>query len=99
MDFYSFVNSKAIGDHSRSINYEFNSLEVAWLIYSCKKLTYQQKKEAWTELMKLLPDTPVSRGGDNWKTIYELIPLYINCADAMIDEFYKEDSDQEFVYL
>lgn len=44
MDIYSFVNSKDIRKHLRDIKYEFNSLETAWLIYSCHRLCYNEKK-------------------------------------------------------
>lgn len=33
MDIFRFINSKDIREHIRSIRYEFNSLEAAWLIY------------------------------------------------------------------
>lgn len=51
MDIYSFINSKAIQEHLRKIKYQFNSLETAWLIRHCKKLSYKQRKEFWQKLL------------------------------------------------
>ncbi len=42
MDICSFVNSNAIAEHLRNINYSFTSKEAAWLIYQCKKITLQE---------------------------------------------------------
>lgn len=101
MDFYSFVNSKAIREHLRSINYQFNSLEVAWLIYSCERLSFQEKKEYWLELMDVLPDTdmPPTRVHEEWKTVYELLPKYIDLIESFVAELFKEDIDNEYVYM
>ena len=46
MDICSFVNSNAIAEHLRNINYCFTSKEAAWLSYQCKKITLQEKHEA-----------------------------------------------------
>ena len=59
MDIYSFVNSRDIREHLRKIGYSFNSLETAWLIYACKRLSYEEKKEYWRELIDTMPDCEV----------------------------------------
>lgn len=33
MNIFDFINSKDIKEHLKNINYQFNSLEAAWLIY------------------------------------------------------------------
>lgn len=44
MDILRFVNSKDIREHLGNINYEFNSLEAAWLIYQCHDATIDEKR-------------------------------------------------------
>lgn len=39
MDVLKFINSKDIREHLKSINYEFNLLEVAWLIYQSRNVS------------------------------------------------------------
>ena len=43
MNILRFVNSKDIREHLRNIDYEFNSLEAAWLIYQCRDATIDEK--------------------------------------------------------
>lgn len=33
MDIYSYVNSKDIAEHCRSINHQFNAMEAAFLVH------------------------------------------------------------------
>lgn len=100
MDILSYVNSNAIREHLRNINYEFNSIEAAWLIYWCNHLSYKEKKAAWLELMNVMPDMefPDDRVPE-WKTIYEMTRDYIKLIDKDIECFFKEDVDSDYVYM
>ena len=53
MDIFRFVNSKDVREHLKSIDYEFNSLEAAWLIYQCRDAAIDEKHKAWNELIAL----------------------------------------------
>lgn len=100
MDILSFVNSNTIREHLRNINYEFNSIEVAWLIFYCKHLTYIEKKAAWMELMETMPDMEFTDDRvPDWKTIYEMTRAYIKVTDEDIECFYREDADTDYVYM
>lgn len=46
MDIFRFVNSKDVREHLKSIDYEFNSLEAAWLIYQCRDAAIDEKHKA-----------------------------------------------------
>ena len=61
MDIYSFVNSKDIREHLRKMDYRFNSLETAWLIYQCRHISYEEQKAAWIELINTMPDCEVPK--------------------------------------
>ena len=51
MDIYSYVNSRDIREYLRKTEYQFNTLQVAWLIYFCNRLTLEEKKSALAELI------------------------------------------------
>ena len=100
MDILSYVHSNAIREHLRKINYEFNTIEAAWLIYFCKHLSYKEKKAAWLELMETMPDMEFQDDRvPEWKTIYEMTRAYIKLIDEDIECFYKEGSDTDYVYM
>lgn len=101
MDIYSFVNSKDIREHLRKIEYQFNSLETAWLIYQCKSISYESKKVAWTELIHTMPDCEVPERSNcrGWDSLHEMIQEYINTYDKIIAEFYEDDPKEKYVYM
>ena len=51
MDIYSYINSKDIRENLRNTEYEFNTLQAAWLIYFCNRLTLEEKQSALAELI------------------------------------------------
>ena len=101
MDALSYVNSSAIHDYLKKIEYSFDSLETAWLIYSCKKLSYIEKKKEWSELIQEMSDCPVPKRSNcrGWDSLHDLIRQYINIMDAEITDFFKDETSGEFVYM
>lgn len=52
----NYINSKDIAEYLRNLDYRFNSLEAAWLIYQCRRLTLEEKHCAWKNLIQTMPD-------------------------------------------
>lgn len=46
MDIYSFVGSRDIREHLRTINYQPNAIEAAYLIYMSYNATLEEKMTA-----------------------------------------------------
>lgn len=101
MDIYSFVNSKDIRKHLRDIKYEFNSLETAWLIYSCHRLCYNEKKELWQEIIDTMPDCAVPKKclDKDWNSLHEMLREYMDTVDEIIREFLETKKPREYVYM
>ena len=100
MNAYSFINSGTIREHLEKINYEFTPWETAWLIYSCKRLSYEEKKSAWLELVSTTPDSEIPErttcpGCDG---LHAFLKRYIGIIDREIEEFYKEEPAGAYVY-
>lgn len=98
MDILRFINSKDIREHLRNINYEFNSLEAAWLIYQCKTATIEEKHTAWQGLIKTMPDCVILERSNTkqQKSLHEYLKQYIGLQRNLIQEFYTPTSD--YVY-
>ena len=91
----SCINSKDIRNHLRTIGYQFSSLETAWLIDQCERLTLAQKHEAWNELISTMPDMPIdfsafrNREGNN---VHDFLKRYMEVDDLRIENFTKPDN-------
>ena len=58
-DIYSFINSRDIRKYLRETEYHFSSLEAAWIIWQSMDRTWEEKKAAWAELIRTMPDCEV----------------------------------------
>ena len=59
MDIYNLINSKAISEHCRKIQHQFNTEELAVLIYRNKRMSVDEKISAYQELITDYPDMEV----------------------------------------
>lgn len=101
MEICSLVNSRDIGKYLKEIDYQFSSLEVAWLIYACRRLNYEKKKELWLELIATMPDQelPERMGCKSCKSVHDFLKRYIGLIDQEKAEFFKEKQKGEYVYM
>ena len=56
MDIYSYLNSKDVAEHCRKLNYQFNTIEAAFIINFCRRLTVKERHNVFIELMSEMPD-------------------------------------------
>ena len=72
MNIFRFINSKDIREHLRKLDYQFNSLETAWLIYQCREATSEEKHKAWEELIETIEyyDRLLNSEGTDWVIDY-----------------------------
>ena len=92
MDICAFINSPDIAEYLRDMEYEFNSLETAWLIYQCRHVTLEKKFEAWDELIATMSDCPVS-GRPNCEpreSLHEALRQYM----ALLKKGYQDFTDE-----
>jgi len=106
MDILRFINSTDIREHLRSIRYEFNSLETAWLIYQCHDATIDEKHKAWNELIETMPDCPIEKRLNTvaQDSLHAFLRQYMKLEDKYMNEFCDErhadtfNDDKPFVY-
>ena len=81
MDIYSYINSRDIREYLRNTEYEFNTLQAAWLIYFCNRFTLEEKQSALSELISTKQDyETLKRWNEN---VVDIIH-----SDIITDEMY-----------
>jgi hypothetical protein len=100
MDVYSFVNSRDIKEYLRQIEYRFSPLEAVWLIYTSENRSYQEKKQAWLELIKTTEDCEVPKrlNCKGWNSLHEFLKDYIALYDKLIKDFLSVSPEKGDVY-
>ena len=101
MDCFSVINSNAIRNHLLQNEYEFNSMEAAWLVYFSNKLSYYEKKEYWNEIINTMPDIEVKKRYNcaGWESLHEFLKQYIAITENEIRDFYCAKPYGEYVYM
>lgn len=59
MDFCKFINSKDIALHLRELDYQFTSIEAAWLVWQSKYTSLNEKHKAWKAIIANMPDCEI----------------------------------------
>ena len=99
MDTYSFINSKAISDYLREIKYEFNTKEVAWLIYQCNSISIHKKFEAWNQLIKDMPDCKIEMysNSESCESLHHFLKQYMAGIEKQYELFEKSESNSFYL--
>lgn len=58
-DDYNLINSKAIKNYCRSIQHKFNTEELAVLVFRNYKMSINEKREKYNDLINNYPDMEV----------------------------------------
>ena len=56
MDIYSYLNSKSVAEHCRSLEYKFNAYGSAFIINDCRRISLEEKHRLIGEIMRTMPD-------------------------------------------
>ncbi|MCR5685894.1 MAG: hypothetical protein K6G81_10835 [Lachnospiraceae bacterium] len=89
MNIYRFINSKDIRKHLEDLNYGFNALEAAWLVYQCRNAVLDEKNEAWRWIIDNMPDMEV-RAKINCsyrESIHDTLRVYMEMNDDILEMF------------
>ena len=98
MDIYRFLNSKDIAEYLRNIDYKFSVIEAACLIYRCRKITLQDKLQAWQELIDVYPDCPYERMAIKTDSFHQCLNDYISLQKKIMEEFYNKEPGAVYWY-
>ena len=98
MDIYEFINSRDIQEYLKEIQYSFDPLQQAFLVWQSGRHTLTQKHEAWKELIATLPDMEVPERINcrAWKSLNKMLQDYMDLENKYIDHFKKHESETAF---
>ena len=93
MNIYKYINSKDVRKYLEKIDYQFNTLEAAYLIYFCRSLTLKERHKAWQEVIDTMPDMAPKDHFDHfgWEyfedSIHSCLKQHIINEQKILEEF------------
>lgn len=98
-DAFEFINSKDIREHLRKLDYQFNSMELAWLVWQSRTVLFGEKMNTWMEMLEM-PDYKIlnSRQEIVWDSMQEMISLYYYTVIQIRREFFEQQGNYVYMY-
>lgn len=90
MNILEFINSEDIAKYLKEIDYKFDSLQCAYIIFQNKRYNLYTKHAAWNDLMREMPDMLLPRRND--KSLFEFLQEYMMVEDELIEKFYETEN-------
>ena len=90
MNIYNFINSRDIAKHLKDIDYQFSTLECAWLVWQSRKHTLEQKHTAWQKIIDTMPDCSVSARPNHREveSLHEYLKDHMDFQEQSIKRFF-----------
>lgn len=100
MNIYNLINSKAIQEHCRKIQYKFNTEELAVLIYRNKRMSIEEKITAYQELITDYPDMEVIEriNCKHYDSVKDMIREEIQRLQNLRQEMQQVDENMIYTY-
>lgn len=100
MDIYNLINSKAISEHCRKIKHQFNTEELASLIYRNERMNIEEKIQAYQELITDYPDMEVVEkiNCEHFDSVRDLITEEINRIKNLRQKMLKTEEEKIYTY-
>lgn len=100
MDKYKLINSRAIQEHCRKINHQFNTLELAVLIYRNKRMSIDEKIFAYKELIADYPDMKLIKRykPEKYDTVKEMVQGEIERIENLVNILRTDEQDVIYTY-
>lgn len=94
MDIYKFINSQDIRAYLKQVDYQFSSLETAWLIWKSKYTTLGEKHDAWREVIETMPDCEIEERANTapQPSLHHFLERLMEIENMYIEEIQQEDN-------
>ena len=101
LDVFEFINSKDIKEHLKKIDYKFNSLETAWLIYQCNHLSIDEKHKSFKKLLETMPDceVPERMNTEPQKSLHIYLREYMSTENELLNKIIKDSGNYFFEWF
>ena len=100
MDIYPYINSRAIREHLKKLDYKFDPMLCAYLVWQSEGHTMKEKHEAWKEIIRSMPDMPVPEKPNcvGWDSLHRMLKDYMDMQDWLVAELEKDDGAGVYRY-
>lgn len=61
MDLFKFINSRDVRNYLESINYQFDTIKAAWIVWQSELTTIAERHQAWEEIISTMPDCEIEK--------------------------------------
>ncbi len=102
MDIYNHLNSKDVAKHCRKLNWQFNALEMAFIINECKTLPLCEKHSLYAEIMDTMPDIKIPETLQHLfidESFFATLKLHIEKEKLILNKIINGGSDKEYTYV
>ena len=100
-DIYSYLNSKDVEEHCRSIGHKVNSLESCFIINDCYSISVQEKHRLFREIMETMPDSALSDRMTNdlgYSSFYAALKKTIEAEEHYLELLKHGGSNMVYTY-
>lgn len=102
MEIFDLIDSKAIAEHLKSINYQCSPTQKAFFAATSYQATIKQKHEAFQTILATEQDEKVPRRPNTreYPSLFALLKRHMEIENELIDEFYTaKNAIYRFRYL
>ena len=94
MNIFKFINSVAVADHLKSIDYKFSTIEKAFLVFQAENVTLKEKHEAYRDIIATESDTKIEKrpNTEEYPSLFAFLHRYMEIENELIEEFYNTKS-------
>jgi len=99
MDIYSFINSKDIAEHCRSIGHTFTPLEMAIIVWLSEKTLVERHSE-WRWIIDTQPDMEVTEHpwAPHYDSLHQFLRDYMSLENHVMDLFKADKPNAVYSY-
>ena len=89
MEIYKYLNSKDVADYLKKIDYQFSSLEMAWIIWHNVSISLSEKHTLWKQLVKTTDDCEIKaeRQLHHYDSLHRYLLDCINVQNKVLEIF------------
>ena len=98
MEIYNFLNSIDIAEYCRSIQYQFNAMEAAFIVFNSDTLTIEKRHAAYTEIIDTMPDMNFCGRKKESLSLHQVLKDYMKIEDRLQELFYAETEKTVYQY-
>lgn len=93
MDISRFIPSRTMREYLKKINYEFNALECALIVYQCETAILAEKHAAWQEIIDTMPDCEIVSEDLPHRSLHKILKQYMEIENQAVEKFFESNEN------